>query len=203
MSALNQILLATRADLLDGFPAKAVISAFRSVNPQEKLNDLLAPFSLMIEVLQEAPANLRLNPHALKHGIISTRIEHGQIKVSLLEDFFIENACLLEPMSTSIVTKALMFQSVCIHQLIHKLRGHSDCILFTEAAAEQVVNSDIELEAIAASLAHDLKITHVISTTGFELIQDLSPRLASVLDSAYLFASGSIIKLHNFIKDYS
>ena len=210
MQVLMGLLSAQRKDLLDGFPVKAVLASFKAIDPLAKLNELLRERFICVKVCDTEPCFV--NPHLLKYGIISAKLD-DVITIHITSDFFGADhgygdckACdlaeICDASSATIVAKALMFQSVCLHQLMHKARGSKSCSIFYKPAID-TMNDDIELEAIAAGLVHDLQVKSFISITGLEALHELSPRLASMLSNARAFAAGSLLKLQNHIKRLS
>lgn len=200
MSALMKLLDASRDDLIDGFPARAAISAMGAQDPLAKLNALLEPKQISVSLtpmLPLPPSMLNIKPHPvarrmLKLGVISSKYSQGLIEVVLNPRFF-------NPTISTTVIKALTFQSVCAHQLLHRARQHHSCEVYYKPLAESV-NDEQELEAIAVGLVHDMKCKHLLSLTGTEQLQELSPRLAVIMANSRSFEPGSILKLQEFIK---
>jgi hypothetical protein len=194
MVQLKRILYARRNDLADGFPTRAVLAAFRASDPIDKLNELLEKHQVSVVQLIEPPLGLVTNPYLLELGIIAARIEGERITVYVSGKFF-------DSTISTVITKALMFQSVCLHQLIHRCHGQ-DCQIFYRPLTS-VINDDAELEAAAAGLAHDVHVKDMLSMTGIEMIQELSPRLANILDNSGAFVTGSLAKLQAYVKKYA
>lgn len=195
MLTLKGLLLAARDDLADGFPCRAVMAAYQACNPLEKLNSLLETYQIRAVQHVGIPANLTVhNPFMQKLGVISGRINGLDIQIDINELFFDASV------STPLI-KALTFQSVCVHQLVHRARQHHHCLVFYNPLKESA-NVDCELEAKGAGLAHDMLCKSLMSTTGEEQLQDLSPRLANIMLNSSMFEPGSIIKLQKYIKKF-
>ena len=194
MVQLTRLLEARRKDLADGFPTRAVLAAFQAADPVGKLNELLEPKNVSVVKLEQPSPGLVTNPYLLKLGIIAGRIEGEAITVYVSPEFF--NTAV-----STVITKALTFQSVCLHQLVHRYHGQG-CQIFYRPLTS-VINDEAELEAVAAGLAHDVRAKNLLSVTGIEMIQELSPRLANILDNSGAFVTGSIAKLQAYVKKYA
>jgi hypothetical protein len=195
---LAALLRAERPDLVDGFPARAAIAASKNNDPISKLNELLAADRIHVVQIVGIPSDLTvMNPFMLKLGVIagSYDAEKDFIRVVLNESFFSET-------DSTIVVKALTFQSVCVHQLLHRAHKHDSCFVFYRPLVESM-NREQELEAMGAGLAHDVRCKGIISTTGAEQLQELSPRLANIMANSSSFETGSIPKLQEYIKSFS
>lgn len=193
MSVLQRLLHARRRDLVDGYPALAVIAALQKADPLASLNYKLAPFDITVVLSDKLVVAAHFNPHLLKYGILLAATEGENISVTVASAFLYDRS--------SIIIKALIFQSVCVHQLVHRMFNH-ECKIFTNSI-EDALNDDDELKAIGAGIAHDLQVKGYISTTGAEQLQELSPRLANILDNSSAFSSGSIIRLQVHIKNFT
>lgn len=190
---LERLLQAKRKDLLDGFPARAVVAASRvSTDPLEKLNEILLPYDILTETL-DIPLEV-FNPYLLRKGIIAGRMENRRIVITVTDEFFSHDA-------STVIVKALTFQSVCLHQLIHRAQGQAECTIFY-SPLKDYFNKASEIEAIAAGLAHDLRCKEHLSVTGNEMLQELSPRLANIMDNSRDFEDSSIAKLQEEIKRF-
>lgn len=194
MSELHRLLKAQRRDLIDGFPARAVLAAARMSKPVDRLNDLLKPHGIEVEVY-DMTLPVVANPYLLQLGIIAGRTSKRKIYITLSEHFF-------DPAVSTVIVKALTFQSVCLHQLVHREQGQAECHVFY-APLEDSMNKTSEIEAMAAGLAHDLQCKEHLSVTGAELLQELSPRLANIMDHSRGFEDSSIAKLQECVKRFS
>lgn len=197
MQLLKKLLEAHRDDLADGYPARAVLAASKFSEPFVKLNELLAPYQISVEKFldfNDSQVTVK-NPHLLKNGLISGVFLPDQtIKIMVTDALF-------DPTVSTIVIKALSFQSLVVHHLLHRERGHVPCYVFYRRLDESM-NSEQELEAMAFGLAHDISCKNLVRVTGDEALHHLSPRLANILDNSIKFEPGSITKLHQYIKAF-
>lgn len=144
-------------------------------------------------MFDELPQGIALNPYLLEFGIISAHLTDGLITVRVNGHFF-------DPTISTVIIKGLCFQSVCLHQLVHRINDTSCNIFYRDGSA---FNDEQELEAIAAGLAHDIRVKGIMRQTGAEDIDELSPRLANMLDNSADFESGSLTKLQSYVKRYA
>ena len=204
---LQSILLANRADLLDGFPARAVITALSSKTDSfVKLNELLAPYHIYVN--KACSVTHKIDNHSINYGILSTDIlPNGDIIIAILPCFFdsVNNCntnCSNETKQLhTIVVKALMFQSACLHQLVHRHHKHFDCKAFIKAF-DELSSDEHEMEAKAARIAHDMIVKDVLLQTGDETLQDISPKIADWLSQSRDMAEGSFVTIHKMIKGF-
>lgn len=166
------------------------------------LCELLLPYNIRIEQISSSEAVHRsanttlgaLGTYLLDRGIVSSRMDNGKIVVTLASNFF--------EVDYTIIVKALIFQSVCLHQLVHRAQDVTDCDIFHLEPAD-TLNRSYEIEALAAGVAHDLRCKEHLSITGAETLNELSPRLALLLDNSRVFEDSSLAELQVQIRRYS
>lgn len=153
---LTSLLKAKRADLLDGFPLKAAFKALTAEGgtgfKHAYINKLLE--SEGIEVKLEKATDLL--PGFREAGIIGgLTLSDGSIEIRVANTFFLKKG--LSPLE-----RALRFQSIVAHELIHRKQFSS--ITLHHAAFKdddaltniEYLNDPLELEAMAAEVAHDV-----------------------------------------------
>jgi hypothetical protein len=157
MTKLTKMLKAKRADLLDGFPLKAAFKVLTAEGgqafKQAYINDILT--NERVEVVLVEPTRF-LMPGFKEAGIVGgLTYSDGSIEIKVDSTFF-------KSTDRSPLERALRFQSIVAHELIHREQfcsttQHSNSFRSDdELSSVEYLNDPYELEAMAAEVAHDV-----------------------------------------------
>ena len=194
---LTNLLRATRTDLLDGFPLKA---AFKALTVEGALgfkhayvNTLLAGDGIEVKLEQATD----LLPGFREAGIIGgLTLADGSIEIQVSPTFFHKKG--LSPLE-----RALRFQSIVAHELIHR-RQFSNITLHHAAFRDsdsltsiEYLNDPLELEAMAAEVAHDV-MTASFTSGAPELAQ---PRFNDLIANAKHISPVAMAQFRKCVSD--
>lgn len=202
LKKLENMLNATREDLIDGFPCKAVIGALSLTGESgaklEYLNKALAYKNITVAMADQEPAMMDGFKEAGLAGAVT--YVNGAIEVKLTDDFFIKDS------NQSILKRALRFQSLVTHELVHREQFQSKHVYGkTVRTDEEFSNTEYlndlqEIEAMAAEISHDMRAKHLL---GGAQVFDISPRLKSLMDNARFLAVDTLDSLNLKMRAYA
>lgn len=184
---LAKLLKAQRPDLLDGFPLKAAFKALSAEGGQSfklaYINELLE--DERVEVTLNKGQDNDLMPGFHDAGIIGAlTYSDGGIEVRVNKTFFV-------PTTLSALERALRFQSIMAHELVHREQFashtlHSEAFkLDDELSSIEYINDPYELEAMAAEIAHDAITAKMAGTRNFQpRFDDLTAHAAHIRPEA-------------------
>jgi hypothetical protein len=178
---LTKLLKAKRPDLLDGFPLKAAFKALTAEGAmgfkRTYLNSLLESEGIEVK-LQKATD---LMPGFREAGIVGgLTLSDGSIEILVNSTFFAKSSNLTP------LERALRFQSIVSHELVHRQQFSSKTLHHAafkddEALSSiEYLNDPLELEAMAAEVAHDV-MTASFASGAPELAQ---PRFNDLISNA-------------------
>jgi hypothetical protein len=201
---LATMLRASRHDLVDGFACKAVVKALSLPDDHhrklKRINELLQVDNVSV-VLCDEPE--RMLDGFREVGLAgATTYTDGAIEIKLTPTFFTK-----EP-SQSVLKRALRFQSLIAHELVHRNQYQQKAAYgqttrsekTADASSEEYLNDSLEIDAMAAEISHDMRAKHII---GGEQLFDISPRLKALLENARLLGAGTIDVLYDSMKTYA
>jgi hypothetical protein len=189
---------AARNDLIDGFPCKAALRALSMSGTADQklsyLNELLADKNISARL---ATKDTHLLAGFKESGLAgASTFATGMIEVRLTDSFFI---------SANMLTNALRFQSLITHELVHRhqfqqreLYGHTR--VDSDVSSVKYLNDKLEIEAMGAEIAHDMRTKHLLSQSQ---LLDISPRLKNLTENARLLDPATIETLQASMKMYS
>jgi hypothetical protein len=196
MAKVSELLRATRSDLVDGFPCKAALSSLmidRSVEEKlAHLNELLAADRIEVVISEEATLVGEFENIGLS---AATTFASGGIVIKLAGRFF-------EPNHVAPLVKALRFQSLITHELVHRRQFKAKQLHASSRnerhSSTEYLNDELELSAMGAEVAHDLRALMFLGGTTV----DASPRLRDLLTNAGMMSQASVTKFDKAIKHF-
>lgn len=196
---IMKLLAAKREDLVDGYPVKLALKAITIegsvLSKRDYMNEMFEKYNIHITINAQ-PIN---ESYFSEHGIIKAEIDTtGQIDVELAELYF-------SP-TKSPLKQALRFQSIVVHELIHRdqMKSSLDPLGSMNSNEELTdaayINDPYELEAMSAEVVHDLSARSVLGCEG--LIEG-SPRLNFITQHAGHLTPESILFFQNEMAENS
>jgi len=196
---LASMLRATRQDLVDGFPCKAVLKALSMDGDRyvklAYLNQLLE--HERIEVASTSKPELHGGFHHVGLAAATTFVD-GNIEIKVTPRFFKHD-------EISPLVRALRFQSLVSHELVHRRQFkleevHAGTFRSDEnLTTVDYLNDELELSAMGAEVAHDMRAMPFLREHG---PNEVSPRLRDLMVNAGLMSTDSIACFDQAIKRF-
>lgn len=199
---LATMLNAKRPDLIDGFACKAAMRALNSEGDKQSkldyLNGMLKKKRISLIMVTKHEEMLDgFKEAGLAGG--ATYVD-GSIEIKITPTFFNQDS------KPTVVKRALRFQSLVTHELVHREQfQHKPAYGKTHRTDEEktnteYLNDELEIEAMAAEISHDMRVKHLV---GGSQMLEISPRLKNLTENARLIGAETIATLQASMKAYA
>lgn len=199
---LALMLKASRPDLVDGFACKAAIKVLSAEGDcyfkLAYINDLFAKKRIEVVLVDNAEPLLDGFKEVGLAGA-ATYVD-GSIEVKLTPAFFKKDS------QQTVLKRALRFQSLIVHELVHREQFQTKDAYGktvrsdTELSDIEYLNDDLEIEAMAAEISHDMHVKHLLDG---EQMFEISPRFKALMENARLLGETTISSLQQSMKAYA